>query len=63
MELLCQAGQESLTQMWELTGGGHGSPLCVTARRISPWTEEPGGLQPEGHKELDLAEVIQQVEM
>ena len=24
-----------------------------------PWTEEPGGLQSMGHRELDMAEVIQ----
>ena len=30
----------------------------ILAWRI-PWTEEPGGLQSMGHKELDMAEVIQ----
>ena len=28
----------------------------ILAWRI-PWTEEPGGLQAMGHKELDMAEV------
>ena len=30
----------------------------ILAWRI-PWTEEPGGLQSMGHKELDMAEVTQ----
>ena len=29
--------------------------LIILARRI-PWTEEPGGLQSMGHKELDTTE-------
>ena len=38
-------------------GGGHGNPLqyCLEI----PWTEEPGGLQPMGVTESDVAEVIQ----
>ena len=30
------------------------TPVCLL--RESPWTEEPGGLQPLGHKELDTTE-------
>ena len=38
-------------------GGGHGrGNSSILAWRI-PWTEEPGGLQSIGHKELDTSEV------
>ena len=39
-------------------GGGHSSPLQYSCRRIS-WTEEPGGLQSIGHKELDMTEATE----
>ena len=32
-------------------GRGHGNPLQYSCLKI-PWTEEPGGLQSMGHKEL-----------
>ena len=34
---------------------GMGTRLSILAQRI-PWTEEPGGLQSMGHKELDTTE-------
>ena len=34
---------------------GMGTHLSILARRI-PWTEEPGGLQSVGHKELGTTE-------
>ena len=34
---------------------GWGTHLSILAQRI-PWTEEPGGLQSMGHKELDTTE-------
>ena len=33
-------------------GGGNGNPLSVLALEI-PWTEEPGGLRPCGHRESE----------
>ena len=36
-------------------GVGNGKPLQYSCLEI-PWTEEPGGLQPQGHKELDTTE-------
>ena len=36
-------------------GGGNGTPLQHFAWR-NPWTEEPGGLQSMGSKELDTTE-------
>ena len=33
-------------------GGGNGNPSSIPAWEI-PWTEEPGGYSPWGHKELD----------
>ena len=32
----------------------------ILAWRI-PWTEEPGGYSPQGHKELDMIKVTEQV--
>ena len=42
-------------------GGRNGSPLCILAWE-SPWTEEPGGLQPMGLQSLwqDLVTKSQQ---
>ena len=36
--------------------GGNGNQLQYACLKI-PWTEEPGGLQPMGHKELDTTDV------
>ena len=36
-------------------GVGNGNPLQYSCLEI-PWTEEPGRLQPQGHKELDTTE-------
>ena len=36
-------------------GVGNGNPLRYSCLEI-PWTEEPGRLQPQGHKELDTTE-------
>ena len=36
-------------------GGGHGNHSSILAWRIL-WTEEPGELQPWGHKESDMTE-------
>ena len=36
-------------------GGGNGNPLQYPSWEI-PWTEEAGGLQSTGHKELDTIE-------
>ena len=36
--------------------GDRATHSSVLARRI-PWTEEPGGYSPEGHKELEIMEV------
>ena len=36
-------------------GVGNGNPLQYSCLEI-PWTEEPGRLQPQGHKELDITE-------
>ena len=38
-------------------GEGNGNPLYFLAWRI-PWTEEPGGLQFMGHKQLDMTEIL-----
>ena len=36
-------------------GGGMATHFSILAWRI-PWTEEPGRLSPQGHKELDITE-------
>ena len=36
-------------------GGGNGNHSCIPAWRI-PWTEEPDGYSPWGHKGLDTTE-------
>ena len=38
-------------------GGGHGNHSGIFAWEI-PWTEEPGGYSPWGHKELDTTEQL-----
>ena len=35
--------------------GGHSNPLQYSCLE-NPWTEEPGGYSPWGHKELDTTE-------
>ena len=37
----------SIPRFGRLPGGGQGNPLHIFAWR-TPWTEEPGGLQPMG---------------
>ena len=39
-------------------GAGHGNPLQYSCLENPPRTEEPGGLQPWGPKELDAAECL-----
>ena len=36
-------------------GGGHANPLQYSHLE-NPWTEEPGGYNSQGHKELDRTE-------
>ena len=43
---------------WEVLLGKGMATSSILAWK-TPWTEEPGGLQSMGHKELDMAEVIQ----
>ena len=38
-------------------GDGMATPSSVLAWRI-PWTEEPGGCNPQGHKESDMTEQL-----
>ena len=38
-------------------GDGMATPSSVLAWRI-PWTEEPGGCSPQGHKESDMTEQL-----
>ena len=45
----------SIPRLGRSFGGGNGNPLQCLAWKI-PWTEEPGGLYPQGHKELDTIE-------
>ena len=54
--------------MASIPGGGHGYPFLeegmathssILAWRI-PWTEEPGGYSPWGHKESDTTEQLTQ---
>ena len=51
-ELSCQCKRPGLGGSLEKEMAAHSSTL---AWRI-PWTEEPGGLQPRGGKELDMTE-------
>ena len=38
-------------------GGGNGNPLQYSCLNI-PWTEEPGGYSPWGHKEQDMTQQL-----
>ena len=38
-------------------GEGMATPSSIRAWRI-PWTEEPGGYSPQGHKESDMTEQL-----
>ena len=44
---------ESIPGLGRSHGEGNGNPLLMLTWRI-PWTEEPGGLQSMGFKELDI---------
>ena len=58
------AGDEgSIPGLERFPEGGNGNPLqCLMATRSSvlawriPWTEEPSGLHPWGHKQSDMSE-------
>ena len=51
-ESACNEGDlGSIPGLGKPPGGGHGNPLQVLLPGESPWTEEPGGLQSQGHKE------------
>ena len=53
-ESSCNAGNlGSILESGTSPGGGNGYPLRTVAWEI-PWIEEPGGLHPWGHKELDM---------
>ena len=49
-------------QVWSLDWEDHLEEEMATHSRILdgiiPWTEEPGGLQPWGHKESDMTELL-----
>ena len=45
----------SISESGRSLGEGNGNPLQYSCWRI-PWTEELGGLNPWGHKELDTTE-------
>ena len=42
-----------MQEMWVRSLGEMATHFSILAWKI-PWTEEPGGLQPMGHKELDM---------
>ena len=55
-ESACNAGDPCLIpKLGRSLGEGNGNPLQYSCWRI-PWTEELGGLNPWGHKELDTTE-------
>ena len=55
-ESACNAGDlGSIPGSGRSPGGGHGNHSGILAWRI-PWTEEPGGYNPWGHKQSDLTE-------
>ena len=52
----CNAGEPgSIPGSRRSPGEGNGTSLSILTRKI-PWTEEPGRLQPWGHKESDMTE-------
>jgi len=52
----CNAGDlGSIPGLGRSPGEGNGTHSSILAWRI-PWMEEPGGLSPRGHKELDKTE-------
>ena len=62
-EPACNAGdQGSIPGPGRSSEEGNGNPPSILAWRI-PWTEEPGGLQSMGHKELDTTERLTQTHL
>ena len=57
-ESTCNAGDLGLIPgLGRSPGEGNGNPLHILVWRI-PWTEEPGGLSPWGHKESSTTEKL-----
>ena len=65
-ESACNAGDlGSIPKLGRSPGEGEGSawqPTLVLLPGESPWTEEPGGLQSMGRKELDMTEQLSTVQ-
>ena len=65
-ESACNAGDlGSIPRLGRSPGEGVGSewqPTPVFLPGESPWTEEPGGLQSMGHKELDMTKQLSTVQ-
>ena len=58
VEFTCNAGDLGLIPgLGRCHGEGNGNPLQYSCLGI-PWTEDPGGYNPEGCKELDTAEQL-----
>ena len=61
-ESACNAGDLGSTPgLGRYPGRGHGNRSSTLAWRI-PWTEEPGGYSPWGHKDLDRTEQVSTVQ-
>ena len=65
-ESACSAGDlGSIPRLGRSPGEGEGyawHPTLVLLPGESPWTEEPGGLQSMGRKELDMTEQLSTVQ-
>ena len=51
-----KVGAGSIPGLGRFSREGNGTPSNILAWRI-PWTEEPGGYSPRGHKESDMTKV------